>query len=176
MPRPPSITHKLLKCIQMTTKKGLVSYIALLWFHFLIYFCNDIVPDFLKIALEAMWRRGAPLRETLPFIDRIIQSISVMVNVWQYSNSQPERDKSLHQAIWYAEEARKGLKENKWTLDDQAAPVSLIQSASYEAHADLCTTSYGSNCNHRMKWLTTRETQTLPLRTRNNWLRSGEQL
>jgi hypothetical protein len=79
--------------------------------------CYDVL-DFLKIALEAHWWLGSPLRVTMPLCKRIRLSIPKMEKIWKLSQMSKTRDESLSQALNFEVYAARDILEGKLTLDD----------------------------------------------------------
>ncbi|RDB28672.1 Small glutamine-rich tetratricopeptide repeat-containing protein beta [Hypsizygus marmoreus] len=61
---------------------------------------------YLKVALEAFWWSGAPLKVTLPLCAKIREAIPKMKKIWEYSSMAKQRDISLRQALAFETEFR----------------------------------------------------------------------
>ncbi|KIK02046.1 hypothetical protein K443DRAFT_6458 [Laccaria amethystina LaAM-08-1] len=78
---------------------------------------DEYYPYYLKIALEAYWLRGAPLRDSLALCKRIRIAIPKMLVFWEVSQMAEERDKSLKEALDWEVEQQRALVEDTKTLD-----------------------------------------------------------
>lgn len=78
---------------------------------------DEYHPYYLKIALEAYWLRGAPLRDSLVLCKRIRIAIPKMLVFWEVSQMAERRDKSLKEALDWEVEQHRALVEDTKTLD-----------------------------------------------------------
>jgi len=78
---------------------------------------DEYHPYYLKIALEAYWLRGAPLRDSLALCKRIRIAIPKMLVFWEVSQMAEGRDESLKEALDWEVEQQRALVEDTKTLD-----------------------------------------------------------
>ncbi|KAA1470553.1 hypothetical protein DENSPDRAFT_879794 [Dentipellis sp. KUC8613] len=76
---------------------------------------------FLWCSLEASWRHGAPLKDTLPLMARIRIAIPLFKPIWEHSSSALGH-KVFETALWFEKDAKKGIKEGKYTEDNPIIP------------------------------------------------------
>jgi len=80
-------------------------------------------PIFLHAALGCLWRADAPVRITLPIIDRIEKSIPKMKRIWEYSAmAENGRDAMLQRTISYGESIRKKLEDGSVQMESAIRP------------------------------------------------------
>lgn len=75
---------------------------------------------FLKIALEAHWWRGDPLRTTLPLCARIREAIPEMKKIWEIYIGKMEKEYTM--VLDFEKECKAAIEEGKVTLDDIGRP------------------------------------------------------
>jgi len=90
---------------------------------------------YLWCALENFFRIGTPLRDTLPLLERLRLAIPKMKEIWEFPTMAMEqmgpagqkgmRDMVFQQALWFEEDARKGIADGKLTLESQILPERL---------------------------------------------------
>jgi hypothetical protein len=81
---------------------------------------------FLKIALEAHWWRGDPLRTTLPLCARIRDAIPDMKQIWEIYVGKMEKEYNM--VLDYETECREAIDEGNVTLDDIGRPEYMVSS------------------------------------------------
>jgi hypothetical protein len=77
---------------------------------------------FLKIALDAHWWRGDPLKITLPLCTRIRKAITEMKKIWEFSADSKGFEPQFRVVLAFETEFRKQLSEGKMTSDNVARP------------------------------------------------------
>jgi len=84
---------------------------------------DELHPWYLKCALGALYRSGAPIKDVLPVLQRIRLSVPKMNEIWEYyPMAQAGRDKALQQALRDEEDLLRGLAEWKFTMEDKMMP------------------------------------------------------
>jgi hypothetical protein len=73
---------------------------------------------FLKIALDAHWRRGDPLKTTLPLCMRIRNAVTEMKKIWEFSADASRFAPLFEVVLDFETKFRKRISEGKATLDD----------------------------------------------------------
>ncbi|TFY63230.1 hypothetical protein EVG20_g6403 [Dentipellis fragilis] len=76
---------------------------------------------YLWCSLEASWRHGAPLKHTLPLMARIRIAIPLFKPIWEHSSSVLGH-KVFDTALWFEEDAKKGIREGKYTEENPIIP------------------------------------------------------
>lgn len=77
---------------------------------------------FLKIALDAHWWCGSPLKVTLPLCARIRNAVTEMKKVWEFSADASLMEPQYKVVFAFETKFRILLEEGKGTLDDVARP------------------------------------------------------
>ncbi|KAG9222310.1 hypothetical protein CCMSSC00406_0002645 [Pleurotus cornucopiae] len=77
---------------------------------------------FLTLALEALWGREAPVKETLPVVEKAKKSIPKMKKIWEHSAMSKRRDASITLMLQFEKQVRKALKSGRMTMDGVAKP------------------------------------------------------
>jgi len=90
---------------------------------------------FLKIALEAHWWRGDPLKTTLPLCARIRKAVPEMKKIWEIYVDKMEGEYKM--VLDYETECRKDISEGKMTLDGVMRPVYMVSGVMYSQRVGL---------------------------------------
>jgi stress-induced-phosphoprotein 1 len=77
---------------------------------------------FLKIALDAHWWSGSPLKITLPLCARIRTAITEMKKIWEFSADASLMEPQYRVVLAFETNFRRQLSEYKATWDDVARP------------------------------------------------------
>ncbi|KAF4604734.1 hypothetical protein EYR40_003512 [Pleurotus pulmonarius] len=77
---------------------------------------------FLTVALEALWGGDAPVKETLPVVEKAKKSIPKMKKIWENSAMSKRRDASIALMLQFEKQVRKALKSGRMTMDGVAKP------------------------------------------------------
>jgi hypothetical protein len=77
---------------------------------------------FLKIALDAHWLRGDPLKITLPLCASIRSAITEMKKIWECSTDAMSLQPQFDVVLAFEAEFKRRLAEGKASLDDIACP------------------------------------------------------
>lgn len=77
---------------------------------------------FLKIALDAHWLSGDPLKITLPLCARIRSAITEMKKIWECSVDAMSLQTQFDVVLFFETEFKGRLAEGKASLDDIACP------------------------------------------------------
>ncbi|KAF9490736.1 TPR-like protein [Pleurotus eryngii] len=72
------------------------------------------------LALEALWGREAPVKETLPVVEKAKKSIPKMKKIWEHSAMSKRRDASITLMLQFEKQVRKALKSGRMTIDGVA--------------------------------------------------------
>jgi len=96
---------------------------------------DEKCPSFLKVALEAYWFQGRPLKDLLPLIARIHIAIPKMMTIWVTCASSEERDSTLMHALSFGEKCRQALDSGKVALSDIVKPLSMKATDKWAANA-----------------------------------------
>lgn len=77
----------------------------------------------LNVGLDIFFQTGAPLRETIPIMERIRKAVPMMKRIWEHSSMSLEsRDQILQRTLWFEEDVKRELDEGRATLDSQILP------------------------------------------------------
>ncbi|RDB28593.1 Serine/threonine-protein phosphatase 5 [Hypsizygus marmoreus] len=87
---------------------------------------------YFKIALEALWWSGAPLKVTLPLCAKIREAIPKMKKIWEHSQMAKKRDRSLGQALAFEAEFRRKVETGEVSESIVARPEEM-ESPRYES-------------------------------------------
>lgn len=80
-------------------------------------------PGWLNVGLDIFFQTGAPLRETIPIMERIRKAVPMMKRIWEHSSMSLEsRDQILQRTLWFEEDVKRELDEGRATLDSQILP------------------------------------------------------
>ncbi|KAG5220328.1 coq1 hexaprenyl diphosphate synthase [Salix suchowensis] len=77
---------------------------------------------FLTLALETLWGREAPVKETLPVVEKAKKSIPKMKKIWEHSAMSKRREASITLMLQFEKQVRKALKSGRMTIDGVAKP------------------------------------------------------
>ncbi|KAF8958005.1 hypothetical protein BDZ97DRAFT_1906614 [Flammula alnicola] len=88
---------------------------------------EESVLIFFKVALEAYWFQpeGKKLKDMLPLVMRIRMLLPKVMRFWEKSASSNIRDLQIQQALSFATDCEKAMKEGKISLDDVVKPKSI---------------------------------------------------
>jgi hypothetical protein len=81
---------------------------------------------FLKIALDARWRSGSPLKVTLPLCARIRNAVTEMKKIWEFSADASIVEPQYKVVFAFEKRFRTLLEDGKATLDDVARPEHAV--------------------------------------------------
>lgn len=82
------------------------------------------VSGYLLVGLNAFFSSGAPLKTTLPIMERLQTAVPVMERIWKHSPLAGEEDRAerFRMTLWFAEDVSKALAHGQVTLDDEILP------------------------------------------------------
>jgi hypothetical protein len=78
---------------------------------------------FLKLALDAHWCAGSPLKVTLPLCEKIRQAIPDVKKIWEYSEAVEYLGKWVDQVLAFEATCRKLVSEGRVTLEEAGRPM-----------------------------------------------------
>ena len=95
--------------------------------------CFDIVQasdqkfaDYLRIAFEARWHRGDPLREVLPLCKLVQETNPKVEKIWEYSTLTPTRQAFVRGMQRFERDAQAKILEGTYTLETKSVSSSPI--------------------------------------------------
>jgi len=88
---------------------------------------EDFRLRYLVYALECMWRCRTPIKIILPTIELIESALPKVNRIWEAIRGKDGHNFSVQQALWFAEDARKGIADGQLTLDSMILPEHIAQ-------------------------------------------------